>query len=171
MTDVVFWQIQSFCCNVWLKNGLKLWSSSSLTVQAVRHVMDLLLSALVPNTCPTLSCPHVLLFTSYSADLTVSFATQHQLSDGCPPSDLLLTCLGPLMFTWQVAGKVIFFSYFWWDLVPLSCFLFPPLYSSIKHRQKMSWLSRHPTWCWGCPTPVLLVPCPFRAQILKTFSK
>lgn len=88
MTDVAFWQSQSFCCNLWLKSCLKLLSFSSLIFQAVLHIMTLLISVLVPNMCPMWSCHYPLLFISYSTDLMVSFATQHHLSHGCPLCDL-----------------------------------------------------------------------------------
>lgn len=49
-TEEVFWQSQSFCCNLWLRNFL---SSPSCIVQAVSLITNMLISALVPSTCPT----------------------------------------------------------------------------------------------------------------------
>lgn len=183
MTDVVFWQNQSSSCNPWLKENLKLLSSPSLIIQAERHLTNLLISTLVPYTGPAWLSRYPLLFSSsYSSDLVVSFATQHHVAWLPPPPpqprDLFLTCLRPLMSTWQVAEKIFtfFFPCFWWDLVPLSfCFLPKQPYvvpcSPSQVQTKLSSSPRHPIYCWGCPIPVPPVLWPFRAQILKTSSK
>lgn len=180
MTDVVFWQNQSSSCNPWLKENLKLLSSPSLIIQAERHLTNLLISTLVPYTGPAWLSRYPCSSPPPIAQTWWSHLQPNIMLHDCPPPprDLFLTCLRPLMSTWQVAEKIFtfFFPCFWWDLVPLSfCFLPKQPYvvpcSPSQVQTKLSSSPRHPIYCWGCPTPVPPVLWPFRAQILKTSSK
>lgn len=93
-------------------------------------------SSLAPNTHSTWLHPYPLLFTSYSTDLMVSFATQGQLSCGSPPS-----CLNWLVSTLLCSLDELlvrsFLLLFLMRFASLGCCLFSPLPgSSIKHGQK-----------------------------------